>query len=89
MWEGGGGIHKQENATTISHYKNRGCYKSEFLLQISLCNLVYKTILKIIMNRFIRILQKMLSLWQGAFIPRRMIQDNAIIAQNVIGIWGK
>ena len=27
----------------------------------------------------------MLSLWQGAFVPRRMIQDNAIIAQNVIG----
>ena len=27
----------------------------------------------------------MLSLWQGAFVPRRMIQDNAIVAQNVMG----
>ena len=25
----------------------------------------------------------MLSLWQGAFVPRRIIQDNAIIAKNV------
>ena len=31
----------------------------------------------------------MLSLWQGAFVPRRMIQGYAIIAQNVIGDIGK
>ena len=51
---------------------------------ISLCNIVYKIITRIIVNRLRPYLDKLISLHQAAFVPRRKGIDNAIIAQEVI-----
>ena len=51
---------------------------------ISLYNVVYKVISKILAQRLKVLLPKIVSPWQGAFVPGRVIQDNTIIAQEVI-----
>jgi hypothetical protein len=47
---------------------------------ISLCNVIYKVVFKCIVNRIRPMLQDIISTSQSAFIPGRMITDNAIIA---------
>ena len=51
---------------------------------ISLCNSVYKIITKIIVAKIIPYLDKLVSPYQTAFVPRRKGVDNAIIAQEII-----
>jgi hypothetical protein len=47
---------------------------------ISLCNVVYKVVSKCIVNRLRPLMQDIISMSQSAFIPGRMITDNALIA---------
>jgi hypothetical protein len=47
---------------------------------ISLCNIVYKVISKCIANRLSPILDEIIAPTQSAFIPGRMITDNALMA---------
>jgi hypothetical protein len=47
---------------------------------ISLCNVIYKVISKCLVNRLRPLLQDMIAPTQSAFIPGRLITDNALLA---------
>ncbi|GKB03041.1 RNA-directed DNA polymerase, eukaryota, reverse transcriptase zinc-binding domain protein [Tanacetum coccineum] len=51
---------------------------------ISCCNVIYKSISKILTNRIKNGLQKVVNLNQSAFIPGRHTQDNILIAQELL-----
>ena len=51
---------------------------------ISLCNMVYKVIAKIIVVRIRPLLDKLVSPFQSVFVPRRKGVDNTIVAQEII-----
>jgi hypothetical protein len=47
---------------------------------IFLCNVIYKVVAKCLVNRLRPLLQELIEPMQSAFIPGRMITDNALIA---------
>ncbi|GJS48187.1 RNA-directed DNA polymerase, eukaryota, reverse transcriptase zinc-binding domain protein [Tanacetum coccineum] len=51
---------------------------------IACCNVIYKSISKILTNRIKTDLQKVVNINQSAFIPGRHIQDNILIAQELL-----
>lgn len=51
---------------------------------ISLCNVLYKLITKVLVNRLRPFLQDMISPLQSSFIPRRGTADNAILLQTIV-----
>jgi hypothetical protein len=69
------------NETTIVLIpkSNEACELKDFR-PISLCNVVYKVVAKCIINRLRPMLQGLISHNQSAFIPGRLITDNALVA---------
>jgi hypothetical protein len=47
---------------------------------ISLCNIIFKVVLKCLVNRLCTLLQDIIGPMQSAFIPGHLITDNALIA---------
>jgi hypothetical protein len=62
----------------IPKIQNPECMKD--LRPISLCNVVYKLISKILANRLKKILEEIISPNQSVFIPGRLITDNILLA---------
>ena len=66
-------IPKSQSPTSFNHYR-----------PISLCNVVYKIITKPLMSRLRKILHKLISPTQVAFILGRWIAENQIIVQEML-----
>lgn len=63
-------IPKHSNPTTMTDYR-----------PISCCNVIYKCISKLLSGRLRKILPGLISPSQSAFVPRRSIGDNVLLAQ--------
>lgn len=51
---------------------------------ISLCNIVYKIVSKILATRLKSLLPKIISPLQSAFVPHKNVQDNSILAHELL-----
>ncbi|KAM1396323.1 hypothetical protein ACFX2I_014033 [Malus domestica] len=54
------------------------------LRPISLCNVMYKVIAKILTNRMKNVLPRLISANQSAFMAGRQIQDNILVVHKII-----
>ncbi|KAL0401945.1 UNVERIFIED_CONTAM: LINE-1 reverse transcriptase [Sesamum latifolium] len=79
-----GRLLKQVNSTLISLIPkvNKPMVVAEFR-PVSCCNVLYKVITKILVQRMRGILDKLISPSQNAFVPGRSIGDNILLAQEL------
>jgi hypothetical protein len=78
---------KEQNHTFIALIpKQLGPSSVNQFRPISLCNIIYKIISKILANRFKSQLHRFISPYQSAFVPSRNIQDNSIMAHKLFNV---
>lgn len=85
-----GKLLKQYNHATIGRIPNskHDPTHNDFR-PISRCNVVHKTITKLMANRLVVIIPKLIDLAQGAFIEERLMNENIILAQQLIRRYGR
>ncbi|KAL5575717.1 hypothetical protein UlMin_017416 [Ulmus minor] len=66
-------VPKKPNPTRMNHFR-----------PISVCNVAYRVITKIIANRLKPLLNRLICPTQNAFVPGRSIHDNSVLVQEVI-----
>ncbi|XP_060963263.1 uncharacterized protein LOC115705899 isoform X2 [Cannabis sativa] len=80
-----GRMHKGVNSTNVVLIpKVQNSKRPNQFRPISLCNVMYKVISKIIANRIKPILPSLICPTQAAFVPGRSIQDNNVLVQEII-----
>jgi hypothetical protein len=77
-------LFKQNHTNIILVPKQVGSHSEHHFRSISLCNISYKIITKILANRLKSILPKIISPLQSAFVPSKNIQDNIILAHELL-----
>ncbi|PKU67297.1 putative mitochondrial protein [Dendrobium catenatum] len=71
-------VPKYPHATFIRDYR-----------PISLCNVIYKVIAKIIANRMKEVMPYIIHNCQGGFVQNRLISDNILLASEILGDFNK
>ena len=66
-------IPKKKNPELMSHFR-----------PISLCNVIFKLVSKVLANRLKRILGRIISDFQNAFVAERVIIDNILISFEIL-----
>lgn len=85
FWLEEGRLPEGTNYTMIVLLPKKNCPESmRDLRPISLCNVVYKMAAKVLANRLQQVLPLVISECQSAFIQRRLITDNVIIANKIL-----
>ena len=64
--------------------KKKRAYNFNHFRPIGLCNICYKVISKILVNRLRPLLNKMVDPAQVAFVPKRWIQENVVLAHEIV-----
>ena len=66
-------IPKKKNPKLMSHFR-----------PINLCNVIFKLVSKVLANRLKRILKRIISDYQNAFVAKRVITDNILISFEIL-----
>lgn len=71
-------ILKVKNLTSMANFR-----------PISLCNVIYKNVIKMIANMFQKVLNDCIDSYQSTFVPIRLISNNTMLAYELMHYFGQ